>query len=248
MSSKWICALCLSGVATVTHASDRELALGLAGAVYNGAQRGAENLSAVVPLVHYESERLSVFFTTVSYHFLKSDQFQLSVLAAGRFDGYEPDDSVYLSGMARRRSGADAGLEAAWRDVRLAIVTDVTNASGGTEISLSYSRGFEVGKWLLRASAGLSWQDSKLASYYYGVDPSEQAVRVIDGQIWQRPAYETGDASTGRVGGMAIYSITKRWSALAGAETMFLSNEITDSPIVDKRYQWGMFAGIAYRF
>src|SRR6185503_2402706 len=113
-------ALCLAVMSSAAAAQEleknqeqeREFSLGVAGAAYRGGQREMETQTNVAPLVYYQSKRLSVVFTTISYHFIADGPVQLSVLGSGRFDGYDPGDSPYLSDM-RRSNTFDVGLEAA---------------------------------------------------------------------------------------------------------------------------------------
>lgn len=244
--NNWACAWCLAGLTVSSGAAGSELAVGGGAAVYDGAQRGVENQSTVLPLVYYEGERLSYLFTTVSYRFIKDGPLQLSFVGSGRFDGYDGNDSEYLTGMESRHSAFEVGLEAAWNNLQLSAVTDASGAHNGTEVLLEYDYGIEVGRLKIRLIPSVSWQDSNLADYYYGVRAAEQAAIRIDGRIWQRTAYEVGATVSVKLSGLALYSITKRWSVLAGAEVMALPDEIGNSPIVDRRYQWGAFAGVAY--
>lgn len=253
MRMRYCYALCLAAMSTAAGAQEqeqepeREFALGIAGAVYQGAQREVESQKNVAPLVYYQSKRLSVVFTTLSYHFVAEGPVQLSVLGSARFDGYDPGDSPYLSGM-RRSDAFDVGLEAALGDLTLSVVTDATSAHEGIEAALDYSYGIELGKFLVRLAAGLRWQNSDLADYYYGVRASEQVTRVVNGQIFQRTAYQVSDALIPKVGTLAMYHINPQWSVLGGAEVVFLPGTVKDSPIVGKSYQWGAFAGLAYHF
>lgn len=148
--------------------------------------------------------------------------------------------------MESRHSAFDVGLAATWENLQVSVVTEASGAHNGTEVSLQYDYGIEVGRLKIRLIPSVSWQDSNLADYYYGVRAAEQAAIRIDGRIWQRPAYEVGDAVSVKLSGLALYRITKRWSVLAGAEVMALPDEIRNSPIVDRSYQWGAFAGVAY--
>lgn len=244
--NNWVCAWCLAGLTVSSGAAGRELAVGGGAAAYDGVQRGVEHQSTVLPLVYYEGERLSYLFTTVSYRLIKDGPLQLSFVGSGRFDGYDGNDSEYLTGMQSRHSAFDVGFAATWENLQLSVVTDASGAHNGTEVSLEYDYGIEVGRLKIRLMPGVSWQDSNLADYYYGVKAAEQAAIRINGKIWQRPAYEVGDAVSVKLGGLALYRITKRWSVLAGAEVMALPGEISNSPIGDRRYQWGAFAGVAY--
>lgn len=245
---QWVWVGCLAGLCVSSVAAGRELAVGAAAAVYDGAQRGVENQSSALPLIYYEGERLSYLFTTVSYRLIKDTPVELSVVGSGRFDGYDGSDSRYLTGMKRRRVAFDIGMAATWQNLQLSAVTDASGAHRGTEVSLTYDYGIELGKLMIRVVPGISWQDGNLADYYYGVRTEEQAAIRIDGALWQRTAYRVGDVVTPKLSAMALYRITKRWSVLAGAEGVFLPEEISNSPIVDRRYQWGAFAGVAYHF
>lgn len=245
--NKWACAWCLIGLSASSVTAAGELAVGAAAATYNVVQRGVENQASALPLIYYEGERLSYLFTTVSYRFIKDAPLEVSVVGSGRLDGYDRNDSQYLTGMRTRHGALDIGLEVAWRNLQLSAVVDASGAHNGTEVSLTYDYGIELGKLMIRIMPGVSWQSSNLADYYYGVRPDEEQAAIhIDGAMWERTAHRAGDAVTPKLGALALYRITKRWSVLAGVEGVFLPNEIRNSPIVDRRYQWGAFAGVAY--
>jgi outer membrane protein len=248
MVYKWIIAICVSGTSATLWAAPGELDIGLGAGSYDAAYRGLDSTSGVFPLVHYEGERLSIEFTTLSYRFLQEGPIQLSAVGSARFDGYDPKDSQYLMGMRRRSSSFDVGLQAGWENLQLNVLTDAGNKHKGTEASLQYSDGFKSGDWMFRYVGKLTWQNSKLTDYYYGVRPSEQAVLQINGHAWQRPAYTAGDAVIPSIGAMTMYNFAEHWMALAGVEVGLLPDAIKNSPIVDGSSRWGAFAGLAYRF
>lgn len=223
-----------------------ELALGGAGADYDGAIRGVDRQTAALPFVYYEGERFSVIFTQASWHLVQRGDFRLSAVAAGRFDGYEAGDSPWLAGMQTRDPALDVGLEAAWGNLSLAVTGDASGTHRGTEATLSYAHGMERGRFQLQVIPGVRWQSRQLSGYYFGVEPGEAATLRIDGQPWARPAYAPGQAVVPRLGTLALYRFSPRWSAIAGAEVSWLPGTVTDSPIVGRSTQWGVFAGVAW--
>lgn len=245
---KWSGLLCVVGLAGVGVCSGGELAVGGAGATYSGAIRGVGEQSAALPLVYYEGERLSFLFTTVAVHLVRGESFRLSVLGSGRFDGYEAHDSEYLAGMESRDPAFDVGVEASVGNFQLSVVTDATGTHKGTEASLTYVHGIEIGKLQLQFAPGIRWQNERLADYYYGVRPAERATLEIGERAWLRDAYAPGDALVPKLGTLALYRFADRWSIAAGAEFAYLPREIIDSPIVERPLQWGVFAGLAYHF
>lgn len=239
-------AACLAWAGT---ASAGELAVGAVGAGYDGAIRGAQRQSGAVPFVYYEGERFSMVFASARWRLLQRGDFGLAVTASGRFDGYEAGDSPYLAGMRTRDPALDVGLEASYGNLSLAVATDASNTHKGTEVTLEYSHGIDLGKLQLRIVPGVRWQDRKLTGYYFGVTTDEIAVLQIEGdELWIREAYESGQALVPKLGVLAIWRMSERWSLVGGAEVAHLPTEIADSPIVGKREQWGAFAGAAFHF
>jgi outer membrane protein len=117
---------------------------------------------------------------------------------------------------------------------------DATAVSHGGELRLGYRHEFGAGRLRLRPHAMVSWRNSALNDYYYGVSPAEAAP--------DRPAYEPGAGGEAQVDLYAIYRVTGAWYAVGGLTLTRRSSGVRKSPIVEDRVQPGAFAGLMYDF
>ena len=95
-----------------------------------------------------------------------------------------------LAGMALREQGTDLGIgyrrRTAWGTLGVELLHNVDDASRGSEARLRLARALRRGGLRLWPQATLSWRDTKLNDYYYGVRPAEAAA--------EGPAYLAGSA------------------------------------------------------
>lgn len=202
-----------------------------------------------IPMVAYRGERWNFQITTLSYKIHQWGDLGLNAQVAGRFDGYDPEDSPYLTGMDKRRPTLDYGFALDWRGFELSISQDALSEHDGQIISFGYGKGFEMGKWMLMPKLSLNWQSDKRINYYYGVELDEVAMLNIDGENFYRNAYAV-DSQTliPEASLMAMYHLNQNWFLIGGASAEFYAEEITDSPLVDDDMAWGMYFGVARHF
>ena len=160
-----------------------------------------------------------------------------------RFEGtpyHEPPSS--LDGMAKRELGVDGGLSAemggSWGSAFVEVLRDVSGTSHGTEWRLGYRYSTRYRDVWLRPYAILNWRDAALNDYYYGVRPEEVTA--------DRPAYRAGSGFAPEAGVYATYSLSERWSLIAGASLKYWPAAMGNSPIVDNRLQWQALVGIGW--
>lgn len=237
--------LSLACIASNAHA---ELAVGLGIASFQDPQKGMDTRHLAIPLISYTGERLSFQVTTLSYRFANLGDLEVSALAAGRLQGYDTADSPYLAGMKDRSNTLDGGISFDWRGFSLSYTHDLLAKHKGDEIAFSYAKGFGVGKAEVMLGAGVTWQSEKLNQYYYGVTPSEASSLIVNGKVFNRTAYKTEDAISPKINMLVKYPVFDSWALIGGAEVNFLPEEITDSPIIENKNAWGVFAGIVRMF
>jgi MipA family protein len=113
-----------------------------------------------------------------------------------------------------------------WGAISLGAVHDITDASGGYEISLDYRYTWRLAKTSITAHAGANWMSSDLANYYFGILDSEVARGVS--------AYSPGSALVPRIGLTAMHPIgASKWQLLGSAEYQFLPSELRNSPLLE---------------
>jgi len=191
---------------------------------------GADMKVLPVPFVGFRAGPF--FFETIrlGVRVVNKKHFEMDVLAAARFDGYEEDDARILVGMDERRASADGGVRmmGKWErvEVEMSAVTDLLSRHDGQEIGLGVGFPIKRGRWTVTPGIGAGWQSENLADYYYGVELAE----AIPG----RPAYEAGDTINPRVQVQVVRPFARRrWLFITRVEQEWLGSEIRDSPIVD---------------
>lgn len=243
-----IFSLSILSIACLAYNAQAELAIGVGIASFQDPQKGMDTRQLAIPLVSYTGERLSFQVTTLSYRLVELGDLEISALASGRLQGYETADSAYLKGMKDRSNTLDGGINVEWNGFSLSYTHDLLSKHKGDEVAFSYTKGFGLGKAEVMLGAGVTWQSEKLNQYYYGVAASEARTLIVDGKTFNRTAYKTEDAVSPKINMLVKYPVFDSWALIGGAEVNFLPKEITDSPIIENKNEWGMFAGIAKAF
>lgn len=143
-----------------------------------------------------------------------------------------------------RDYAVEAGFEVLsdgrWGYVQFSAYQDVSGTHRGFDVDLSYGIGFRAGRWYVEPSIGLSYKNSQLNDYYWGIRPSESNAAL--------PIFVADDGINVRARLRASYYLNKNWSLTLSGEYERLSEAIADSPIVADDGVFGYFAGLAWRF
>lgn len=216
--------------------------LGLLAIDRDAPYRGYDEGIFVVPLVRFEGERFYVRGLRGAMRLRDTGTHEVALFAQARLDGYDADDSDFLTGMADRRPSLDLGISSSWRTKAGAfgidLAADVLDRSGGVESTASWNGLFRAGGWTFIPGASVRWQSSDVVDYYYGVRPGE----ALPG----RPAYAADAAVTPDVSLLATRPITQRWTFFARTSYAWLPSEIRNSPIVGQDGSVGLFIGVGY--
>ena len=159
-----------------------------------------------------------------------------------------PEDELTIRNfdtrLARRDYAANAGFEllyiSPWGDLQAQVLSDVSSVHQGEEAWLSWTKPWYFADSQMSISVGLEWQSSALLSYYYGVTPDEA--------FTGRNAYEARSGTNRYLRWQARHSLSRHWQIVAMAEREFLSNAISQSPIVDTDRIDTFFTGLYYQF
>lgn len=125
--------------------------------------------------------------------------------------------------------------------LRLSASGDITGTSDGFLAGASYAYPLHVGDLTVVPSAGLLFASSDFNDYYYGVSHGESARSGLS-------AYSPDASVTPFLGVNASYAFTPHWSLFASWKMTFLSDEIKDSPMVDRSTQHIFGGGLTYTF
>tara|TARA_R100001443_G_scaffold113498_1_gene128319 strand:- start:45599 stop:46420 length:822 start_codon:yes stop_codon:yes gene_type:complete len=191
--------------------------------------RGYKRRTIPLPLVGYRGEKLSVYGPFVSYQLLQQGNFSVSAKLAPRFAGFDESDSNVFSGMAKRKSSLDGGIAVQFRQqswlFEAETVVDLLGNSKGQESKLAVGYNVRFGPLLLEPKLGVSYADSNLVDYYYGVRLNEATA--------ERMAYRAGSAVNYNAG-LSLSNPLLGGMARLGVEHHWYDSSISDSPLTDR--------------
>jgi outer membrane protein len=192
---------------------------------------GANPHTFPIPVVEVRYRRW--FFQGIrgGYDLSPDPRWNVNAFAQVRFQGLEPDDSAFLSGMDERRRSMDGGVEVAYRGrpvgFRAVASTDVLGRSNGQELGAQAVTGAPVGKKLLVLGGfGPRWESGRRIDYYYGVRPEE----ATD----ERPAYSGEATLSWDLAVSAIYRPFDRWTVFALVNRTWYGDGIRRSSTVER--------------
>lgn len=198
----------------------------------------------VIPVLTVRWKRFTFEGIQARYRLFAAGGWEGEALARVRFLGYDAEDSPFLEGMDDRSPSLDAGLRLAWKpeatEVRLDLLHDVLDESGGAEARLTLSHDFQVRRWRLTPQVEAAWQSADLVDHYYGVEPAEARPG--------RPAFAPGAAPVFGAGVQAFWFGPGRWDLFAFVRQEWLGGDVGDSPIVASDDQWSGLVAVTYRF
>jgi outer membrane protein len=238
--------LCHSSYAATSSAPGKQqpLLLGLGAVFSDNPYRGVNSEFLPLPFLSYEGERFFVRGITAGYHLFKQEDLTISMLGSYRMAGYESGDSAFLQGMADRDGTLEAGLQATLATslgrFHGTVLSDILDEHNGQEAKLTFSKRLPLQNFSVSPFVSLIWQTGQLTDYYYGVRAAEATLA--------RPAYEVDSSILMQVGLMANYMFDQHWAINGRIAVTRLSDEISDSPIVEDDLVPGAFIGIGYRF
>lgn len=209
--------------------------------------RGMDTKVLPMPLLRYEGERLFVNGYTAGAYLWKDERQRLFVgasLLPQYFRSSKSDDWA-MKQLDNRNISVLAtlgyGIDTEWGSLSLRASGDVTGTSDGFLADVSYSYTLRAGDFSLTPGAGVLWTSSDHNDYYYGISRSESSRSGL-----RRYSPDSGFSPYLRVA--AGWDMTEHWSLYASWTAMFLSDEIRNSPMVDRDVQNIFGGGITYRF
>lgn len=208
------------------------LGVGVNQEIYQGYKRRVIPL----PLLGYRGEKLSVYGPFVSYTFSEQGPVRINAKLAPRFAGFDERDSDMFIGMAKRKNSLDGGIGLQWRQhnwvVEADTMLDLLGNAKGQESKLSLAYNWRIGPVLLEPKVGISYADSNLVDYYYGVRPNEANTF--------RSAYQAGSAFNYHAG-VAVSNPLFGGLTRLGLEHHWYDSSISQSPLTDRDGGWSVF-------
>ena len=152
--------------------------------------------------------------------------------------------SSQVSGMAELDRAVlgevDVAHDADWGALGFSFAADVSGKHGGYLVGLSYGYPFEIGPVRVKPGVGIKWQSADVNRYHYGVGAPD----VRPG----RPLHEPDGGLNHELGVTVTYPMSRRHTLQVRASAVFLSSEISRSPIVVRDRLATLGVGYVYRF
>ena len=195
----------------------------------NEIYKGYSDRTIPLPLIGYQGDNLTVFGPYVSYKIKEFNNVKVVMKLSPRFQGFDGADSYIFKGMKERKDSLDLGIDFYYQKndwkISVSSMFDALNRSNGYEIKSVINRMFRVGPIFIQPSVSVSFLDSRLVDYYYGVSENEvnQFRNAYIGQRSKNTAIGLSISTPIFFGGYTRMKIEQLW---------FDSN-ITNSPLVD---------------
>ena len=163
---------------------------------------------------------------------------------AGRIN-FEGFSTQHLLGLSSRKDPVLLGL-GTYQETPLGgfffnVFYDANN-SGGYLSDLMYAAEFQLPKKLVvYPQLGLEYKSKKYTNYFYGVSPSESS----QGGYAQ---YLAPSSISPYLGFLLEVPVAQNWNMHALVKRKFIDSAISNSPIVNQRYQDIYFLSLDYRF
>jgi outer membrane protein len=217
------------------------------GFVYNqNIYDGVGNKIRPFPLLNVTYDNFFIKGSTVGYNAYEDESLTFSFVLQPQFGGYTSDSSDDLKGMSDTSYLINTGVQAQYRlmpfILTVAGLHDVTGRTNGNTASarLAVVIPLDDRRFALIPTLSATWQDKNITDYYYGVSNSETTST--------RPEYEPDSALNFSYGLIMKYKLTENWVTTLGYILTQLDDQVSDSPIVSRKYASTALAGISYLF
>jgi len=230
----------------VAEEKKQSITLGLGSYVQTQPYQNVDTLILPSPVIFFDNGLLYVRWTRVGLYFLgeKQDSYAwgFSLTAQPRTYGYNSDD---IAGMDERETSWEGGLafsaskDDAWIEVMA--LTDILDRYDSFMIKTEFGYDFKYKELSFYPSLIATYQSSKFLNYYYGIKESEI-------MIGSRNIYRANHGFQLGIQTYIKYPLTKNLSTLINLKVDKISNEATDSPIVNQSYIYSGLASLIYTF
>jgi len=225
--------------------------IGLSGIFTLNPYKDTKRSRLLFPFIGYRGERFTFSGPYISYKIIKTHGFSLAISGFLHSDKFRPRDTsnLQMKQLNTRRYSFMTGIEAKYnlkrigslsaRVARSIIGADGYTATGtiGTAVPIIFERSMIM----IRPGLGLQWQSRKLINYYYGISSAESKRSGFN-------AYAPESAVIPFVSLSTMYIYKKRYSAMLTIKTRRLSDQMYNSPMVDKRFLTSIIVVLAYAF
>lgn len=236
----------LASTVTAVHAEDR-FSLGAGVAVVENPYKQYDNDFWPVPVVNYEGDNFWFRGLGAGYYLWNDQTDKLSVMAYYLPQYFKPGDSDnrQLRRLDKRKSTMMAGFSythfTQYGFLRTSLAGDTLDNNNGILWDIAWLYRYTNGGLTLTPGIGAEWNSDNMNEYYYGVSRKESRRSGLDD-------YDPEDGWNPYVELTASYQLTDSWTVYGTGRYTHLSDEIKDSPMVDKSWSGLLSAGVTYTF
>lgn len=237
----------LMTISVNTAYAESSLTLGAGIGVTEQPYKGYNSKAYLIPAVSYDGDSFWFRGLGGGYYLWNDAADTLSVMAYWLPMYFSPDDSDdhRLRHSDKRSSTVMAGMS--WSHhtmygfLRTSLAADVLDNSNGVVGDVAWLYRYVNGGFTLTPGIGVEWNSQKQNDYYYGVSHSESVRSGLK-------RYKADNDWTPYLEVSANYTFAGHWGVYGAARYRRLSDEVKNSPLVDKSWDGLFSAGLTYRF
>lgn len=200
-----------------------------------------------VPVITYEGDNFWFRGLGGGYYLWNDQTDKLSIMAYYDPTHFKPGDSdnYQLRQLDKRKSTMMAGVSwvhnTEYGFLRTALAGDTLDNSNGYIWDLAWLYRYTNGGLTLTPGIGLEYHSENYNDYYYGVSHKESRRSGLK-------SYDADDGWNPYLELTASYKFAPDWNVYATGRYNRLSDEVKDSPMVDKSWTGLMSVGLTYSF
>lgn len=201
-----------------------------------------------LPYISLENGNFYVRGLSAGYTLYDAEKQQLSIELSYKPEAFDPSDSsdsqmkllderkeTYLGAIKYRyRMGLVDWFTAASAD--LSDRSDEVSVNAGVAINLPFSE-----RIYIRPAMGVEWMNASGIDYLYGISNVESVRSGL-------ATYHPGSTTQPFASLMARFALTKQLALSLNGRVIYLSDEVKESPMVDKSTSYNVSAFIVYKY
>lgn len=224
-----------------------ELSLGTGIIALNTPYKDYDMQTTPFPVINYKGDNFWINGLGAGYYLFNDATDKLSII--GYYDPtqfkHDDSDSREMRRLLTRKGTMMAGLsyvhKTRYGSLRAALAGDVLDNSDGMVVDMAWLYRYENGAFTITPAIGFKWNSDNQNDYYYGVSKYESKRSGIN-------TY-TPDASINPYAELSVsYEFLSNWNIYGVGRWTRLSDEITDSPMVEDSWDSILSMGITYTF
>ena len=224
----------LAATAASTVQAESQWTVGAGAGVINSPYKQYDRDVYPVPVVTYEGDNFWFRGLGGGYYLWNDTADKLSIMAYYDPTHFKPgdSDSNALRQLDKRRSSLMAGLS---------YVHNTLDNSNGFIWDLAWLYRYTNGAVTLTPGIGVQYSSENYNDYYYGVSKAESRRSGLK-------SYSADDGWDPYLELTASYNFLGDWNVYGTGRYIRLSDEVKDSPMVDKSWSGIFSVGVTYKF